>query len=142
MTGRHRAKLEVRKRLKDLGLYILICVLVLATIAGLASTGIKWETLFKLLQSLTFPVLLIGIAVPKRRTRWKNKRFWLTIGVTLLIHAVLFAILASRTETLKPAVTSIMAVPEFLLWMIADHWQMELADRKSKRTNKRIGSIS
>jgi hypothetical protein len=38
----------------------------------------------------------------------------------------------------KPAVTSIMAVPEFLLWMIADHWQMELADRKSKR----VGSIS
>jgi hypothetical protein len=58
--------------------------------------------------------------------------------VTLLTHAVLFAILASRTETLKPAVISIMAVPEFLLWMIADHWQMELADRKSKR----VGSIS
>jgi hypothetical protein len=68
----------------------------------------------------------------------ENKRFWLTIGVTLLTHAVLFAILASRTETLKPAVTSIMAVPEFLLWMIAAHWQMELADRKSKR----VGSIS
>jgi hypothetical protein len=142
VTGRHKAKLEVRKRLKDLALYILICVLVLATIAGLASTGIKWDTLFKLLQSLMFPIVLFGIAVPKRRSRWKNKRFWLTIGATLLTHAVLFAILASRTETLKPAVTSIMAVPEFLLWMIADHWQMELADRKSKRTNKRVGSIS
>jgi hypothetical protein len=142
VTGRHKAKLEVRKRLRDLALYILICVIVLATIAGVASTGIKWETLFKLLQSLMFPILLFGVGVAKRRSRWRNKRFWLTIGVTLLTHAVLFSILASRTETLKPAVTSIMAVPEYLLWLIADRWQMELADRKPKRTNKRVGSIS
>jgi hypothetical protein len=131
-----------RKRLKDLALYILICVLVLATIAGLASTGIEWETLFKLLQSLIFPILLFGIAVPKPRSRWKNKRFWLTIGVTLLTHALLFAIVASRIETLKPGITCIMAILEYLLWMIADHWQMELADRQFKRTNKHMGSIS
>lgn len=120
--------------MKDLGLYILICVLVLATIAGLASTGMKWDILFKLLQSLMFPILLFGIAVPKRRSRWRNRRFQLTIGIALLIHAFLFAILASRVEHLRPIITAALAFAEFLIWVIADGWLMEHPARTSKRS--------
>jgi len=137
VTGHHKAKSEVGRRLKDLALYILICILVLATIAGLASTGMKWDILFKLLQSLMFPILLLAIAVPQRRSRWASRRFWLTVGVALLIHALLFAALASRVEHLKPSITAALAVPEFLIWMIADEWQMKRAARISKQTDSK-----
>jgi hypothetical protein len=123
--------------MKDLALYILICVFVLTAIAGLASTGMKWDILFKLLQSLMFPILLFGIAVPKRRSRWANGRFRLTVGAALLIHAFLFAILASRVEHLKPIITAALAFVEFLVWVISDGWLLEHATRTSNRSGSK-----
>lgn len=70
----------------------------------------------------------------KRRSRWLNRRFRLTIGVALLIHALLFAILVSRVEHLKPIVTAALAFAEFSIWVIADGWLMESAARTSKRS--------
>jgi hypothetical protein len=136
------AKPTIRSRLKDLALYILISVIVLAAIAGLASTGVNWDTLFKLLQSLMFPIVLFGIGVPNRQPRWRTRRFWLTISVALLTHALLFAIFASHIEHLKPAVTSVIAIPEFLAWTVADRWQMGIEYRKSKRKDNGVGPIS
>ena len=134
MTEHRKARPEVSKRLKDLALYILICTLVLAALAGLVSTGMKWDILFKLLQSLLFPVVLFGIAVPQRRSEWSKRGFWLTVGCALLIHAFLFVALASHAEHLKPVITAALAVPEFLIWFVVDEWQQKRA------TSKRSGS--
>jgi predicted Na+-dependent transporter len=94
--------------------------------------GMKWDVLFKLLQSLMFPILLFGIAVPKRRPRWADRRFQLTVVAALLIHALLFATVASRVEHLKPIITAALAFAEFLIWVIADGWLMGHAARTSK----------
>jgi len=57
---------------------------------------------------------------------------WLTVGVALLIHALLFLAVASRVEHLKPSITAALAVPEFFIWLVADDWQMKRGVRTSK----------
>ena len=137
MTAYLKANPKLGKRWKDFALYILISILVPATVAGLAIAGIKWDLLFKLLQSLMFPILLFGIAVPKRHSRWANRRFRLTAGAALLTHAFLFAILASHVEHLKPSITAGLAFVEFLIWVIADGWLVERTAGIPKRSGSK-----
>ncbi len=104
--------------MRDFALYILICSVVIAAIAGVASTGVKWNILFKGLQFFIFPIILLGTWIPGHLAEWKKKDFRVSVALVLLLHSVGFALLAAHYETLKPSWTSALAFLESVAFVV------------------------
>jgi hypothetical protein len=112
MTQHHRG------RAKDLILYVLISLLILAVVFTAAMTGLREDIFMKWLSFVAFTLLLFGYFIADNRSLWKRPQFWIMSGVCFLIHLLGFIVLFAHLTIFKPIWFGLIGLVEMFVLLV------------------------
>jgi hypothetical protein len=78
------------KRLRDLGVYVLVSVICVGSIILAATEGVPEQKFLPWFGFVLFTLFLFGQFILKSKRVWEKKSFWLVTGLFFVVHVVTF----------------------------------------------------
>lgn len=78
------------KRLRDLGVYLLVSMICVASIIIVATEGVPEQKFLQWFGFALFTLFLFGQFILKSKRVWDKKSFWLSTGLFFAVHLTMF----------------------------------------------------
>jgi tellurite resistance protein TehA-like permease len=114
-----------KSRVRDLILYLLISLTVVAAVIGYAESGLNWNAFMKWGVLALFTAFLLYQLIKMGRPLWREKAFWALTAAFLSIHLLGFALLLNRVENFKPVWFALIIFAEFRAFSLGLRWMIE-----------------
>lgn len=131
-----KSKRHIRRRLRDLALYLAITALILITVIAIARTGLSWNSVMKLLEFLGFTSFLVGYFIVDNRPWWRRRSYWALTGLLFSAHSLVFAGILIHMETFKPIWFAMILPVEMLVFIVCRNWFIPLTSDRGQRQKK------
>ena len=123
-------------RVRDLGLYVLISLLVAAPPLAALWLDLPWATFMHWYGFACFTCLVFGQVIAKSRFAWRAKSFWVLMVIWLALHVGVFMELTERGVNLPGVDWMAFVVIELALFVAVRMWLY----RKPRTRDRRLAN--
>jgi drug/metabolite transporter (DMT)-like permease len=107
-----------RKKVLDIGLYVLISVVVVGSIFLGYALGIPHEEFMRWFGLIGATLVIFGFAISQNRNLWDKNSFWILLTVIFIAHCCVFAGLAIAKTNLTGFKVMVICFTEISLMNI------------------------